>query len=139
MLKPPTLWAAFALFLAWTGAGSAEVIIASSNNPKALLNDTVRGVLGKEHAAVSALSKARVTRLSKEPRVSRNRTSGALRYDADFLVDLPFETGGEAWACLAEALYFEARGESVKGIFAVGEVILNRVATVPSRIPSIIS
>jgi spore germination cell wall hydrolase CwlJ-like protein len=29
--------------------------------------------------------------------------------------------------CLAEALYFEARGETVKGQFAVAEVILNRV------------
>ena len=32
-------------------------------------------------------------------------------------------------ACLSEALYFEARGESVKGQFAVAEVILNRVAS----------
>jgi spore germination cell wall hydrolase CwlJ-like protein len=31
------------------------------------------------------------------------------------------------WQCLAEALYFEARGESVKGQFAVAEVIMNRV------------
>jgi spore germination cell wall hydrolase CwlJ-like protein len=29
--------------------------------------------------------------------------------------------------CLAEALYFEARGETVRGQFAVAEVILNRV------------
>ena len=31
------------------------------------------------------------------------------------------------WKCLAEALYFEARGEPIKGQFAVAEVILNRV------------
>jgi len=31
------------------------------------------------------------------------------------------------WYCLAEALYFEARGESLKGQIAVAEVILNRV------------
>ncbi len=31
------------------------------------------------------------------------------------------------WQCLAEALYFEARGESIKGQFAVAEVIMNRV------------
>lgn len=30
------------------------------------------------------------------------------------------------WQCLSEALYFEARGESVKGQFAVAEVIMNR-------------
>jgi len=31
------------------------------------------------------------------------------------------------WYCLAEALYFEARGESLRGQVAVAEVILNRV------------
>ena len=31
------------------------------------------------------------------------------------------------WRCLTEALYFEARGESLKGQIAVAEVILNRV------------
>ena len=31
------------------------------------------------------------------------------------------------WKCLAEALYFEARGEPAQGQFAVAEVILNRV------------
>jgi spore germination cell wall hydrolase CwlJ-like protein len=35
--------------------------------------------------------------------------------------------GGPEWTCLTEALYFEARGESVTGQFAVAEVILNRV------------
>lgn len=35
--------------------------------------------------------------------------------------------GGSDWQCLTEALYFEARGESLRGIFAVAEVILNRV------------
>ncbi len=39
----------------------------------------------------------------------------------------PKATGGSEWRCLAEALYFEARGETVKGQFAVAEVIMNRV------------
>ncbi|WP_404818177.1 cell wall hydrolase [Roseobacter sinensis] len=39
----------------------------------------------------------------------------------------PPATGGPELECLAEALYFEARGETVKGQFAVAEVILNRV------------
>ena len=38
----------------------------------------------------------------------------------------PFLEGDKQWACLAEALYFEARGESTAGQFAVAEVILNR-------------
>lgn len=35
--------------------------------------------------------------------------------------------GDSEWHCLTEALYFEARGESLRGVFAVAEVILNRV------------
>ena len=38
----------------------------------------------------------------------------------------PFHAGGAEWKCLTEALYFEARGESVRGQVAVAEVILNR-------------
>lgn len=36
-------------------------------------------------------------------------------------------SGGPQWRCLTEALYFEARGESLAGQVAVAEVILNRV------------
>jgi spore germination cell wall hydrolase CwlJ-like protein len=50
-----------------------------------------------------------------------------LRYDRDWLDALPEAAGGRDWRCLTEALYFEARGEPVKGQFAVAEVILNRV------------
>ena len=39
----------------------------------------------------------------------------------------PRRQGRSNWKCLAEALYFEARGETVKGQFAVAEVIMNRV------------
>ncbi|GLQ34573.1 hypothetical protein GCM10007939_08560 [Amylibacter marinus] len=39
---------------------------------------------------------------------------------------LPQASGDAEWACLTEALYFEARGESLSGIFAVAEVIVNR-------------
>lgn len=39
----------------------------------------------------------------------------------------PIERVKPGWKCLAEALYFEARGESAQGQTAVAEVILNRV------------
>ncbi|MBN8630702.1 MAG: cell wall hydrolase [Rhodobacterales bacterium] len=45
----------------------------------------------------------------------------------DWLMDQPRPTGDEQWQCLTEALYFEARGESLEGQIAVAEVILNRV------------
>ncbi|WP_299146243.1 cell wall hydrolase [uncultured Tateyamaria sp.] len=46
----------------------------------------------------------------------------------------PKANGGPQWRCLSEALYFEARGETVKGQFAVAEVIMNRVKS--ARFPS---
>jgi len=55
------------------------------------------------------------------------RGASKVRYDAAWLAAQPAPTGGKQWQCLAEALYFEARGETVKGQFAVAEVILNRV------------
>jgi spore germination cell wall hydrolase CwlJ-like protein len=50
-------------------------------------------------------------------------------YSKAYLRSLPVAKGGKEWACLTEALYFEARGETVKGQFAVSEVILNRVSS----------
>ncbi|WP_333814671.1 cell wall hydrolase [Tabrizicola sp.] len=45
----------------------------------------------------------------------------------DWLMSRPEPTGDAQWECLTEALYFEARGESLEGQVAVAEVILNRV------------
>jgi spore germination cell wall hydrolase CwlJ-like protein len=45
----------------------------------------------------------------------------------DWLMAQPVPEGDAEWQCLTEAIYFEARGESLKGQVAVAEVILNRV------------
>jgi len=45
----------------------------------------------------------------------------------DWLDSQPPITGDADWTCLAEAIYFEARSESIEGQLAVAEVILNRV------------
>ena len=44
-------------------------------------------------------------------------------------IDMPDADDREPLECLAEAIYFEARGEPVRGQFAVAEVILNRVVS----------
>jgi len=53
--------------------------------------------------------------------------------------------GGAQWSenearCLAEAMYFEARGESLRGQLAVGRVVMNRVAsdTYPNTICGVV-
>ena len=50
-----------------------------------------------------------------------------VKYNLSWLDSQPEPEGGPQWRCLSEALYFEARGETVKGQFAVAEVIMNRV------------
>ncbi len=55
------------------------------------------------------------------------RPETEIDYSRDWLEQQDAIKGGPEWRCLAEALYFEARGESVRGQFAVAEVILNRV------------
>lgn len=45
----------------------------------------------------------------------------------DWLMSRPEPSGDAEWTCLTEAIYFEARGESLEGQIAVAEVILNRV------------
>lgn len=86
-------------------------------------------VLGNERSALSVVSDARMAQLTSLPPASERGipTAPVVIYDTDFLDSLPTASGDAQWECLAEALYFEARGESVRGQFAVGEVILNRV------------
>ena len=54
---------------------------------------------------------------------------------------LPSPRGNAQWRCLTEALYFEARGETVEGQYAVAEVILNRVdnANYPDTICGVVN
>jgi hypothetical protein len=70
--------------------------------------------------ALRALSRG----LSYTPEPTRRGPSRALSWEA--LAEVPAD-GDAAWRCLAEALYFEARGETLAGMVAVGEVVLNRV------------
>lgn len=119
-----------------SGAAFAEVTVSQSNDPRAVIGQQFRTLLGAEHAAVSALPEAQRTALAIGSLTAAPRVKGkpkakaepvALSYTHDFLASLPAPQGDAQWECLTKALYFEARGESLKGQFAVAEVILNRV------------
>ncbi len=87
-------------------------------------------LLGQERAAIQQVPDVRIAVLTAVPPASARNILTApdiITYDVAFLNGQPTASGGEQWRCLAEALYFEARGESVRGMFAVGEVIMNRV------------
>ena len=116
-----------------SGAGFAEVTVSQSNDPTANLAGAMSSMLGAEHKAVAAIPGKRLASLAKGPDVpaSRGKKGKAgdlslIRYDAGWLAGQPSPQGDAEWQCLTTALYFEARGESLKGQFAVAEVILNR-------------
>lgn len=63
-----------------------------------------------------------------KPQKSREPAAApTVSFSRSWIDSQPKANGDEEWRCLSEALYFEARGETVKGQFAVGEVIVNRV------------
>ena len=67
---------------------------------------------------------ARLQEMVAQP-VSASETD--VKFSTAWIDSQPKAEGNAELQCLAEALYFEARGETVKGQFAVAEVIMNRV------------
>ncbi|TNJ41979.1 cell wall hydrolase [Phaeobacter sp. B1627] len=81
----------------------------------------------QEQSTLQAAPKERMQRFLGGKRNSRTKAVTKVKFTRAFLDSRPEASGGSEFECLAEALYFEARGETVKGQFAVAEVILNRV------------
>jgi hypothetical protein len=107
----------------------ADAFLSTSNDPRAIERDEapiaarlreLNGPGGMAYRARAGLPASRLLRSDESGR----RT---LRLEAGWIDGLPRATGGKAWRCLTEAIYFEARGEPVRGQVAVAEVILNRV------------
>lgn len=85
------------------------------------LADLLRRV---EAQGLNTISAERMQTLVRAP---RSAEAGSVEFTRSWIDAQPAVQGGAEWQCLTEALYFEARGETVKGMFAVAEVILNRV------------
>ena len=98
----------------------------ASDRSAAVPSVELEAALRHENAMVSAIPLSRVAVLTS-PRPEQRPKGSQVRYSGRWLRSLAKPTGGKQWACLAEAIYFEARGEPVEGQFAVAEVILNRV------------
>lgn len=116
--------------LAFAGPVSADVTVSLSNDPSAALGAELSALFDQEHRGLTSVHTDTVAKLSMRPK-PRGKASKApvIDYSRKYLNELPKVSGGEEWACLTQALYFEARGEKVKGQFAVAEVILNRVSS----------
>jgi Cell Wall Hydrolase len=127
---------------AWAGAANADVTLTNSNAPVAILDAQLTQLFGNERAALGAVDPTHLLTLQTKP--TRRRLWGRVpefSYTRDFLAQQPVASGNEQWRCLSEALYFEARGEDVKGQYAVAEVILNRTdsASFPDTVCKVVN
>ncbi|QPM89062.1 cell wall hydrolase [Pseudooceanicola algae] len=91
----------------------------------ALAQNPMTDAMDAEQKAMETVPQGRLAALLKTPEAVAS-DAVKVSYTRDWLAAQPAGAGGDQFQCLAEALYFEARGESVKGQFAVAEVILNR-------------
>lgn len=115
------------------GAAFADVTVSHSNDPTAAIGGQMAMVLGAERQALDALPEQKLNELAVGPKIETRTTAGkkaaepvVIKYDDAWLAALPAPTGDAEWECLRKAIYFEARGETLKGQFAVAEVVLNR-------------
>ncbi len=139
---------AAALFAIVAGAAQADTSETSPDHPG------ITRVMAQEHMMLRSASGARIAELTDvarpKPRdgesapadvavtvASRNVGDEALpaqakaaltapRLDIGTLDALPPAQGNAEWQCLAQAIYFESRGEPLDGQIAVAEVVLNR-------------
>jgi spore germination cell wall hydrolase CwlJ-like protein len=96
--------------------------------------------LSREQSALGALTASLRPRARSEEVVASSRNAATdpapapapaatpARLDFRALDAMPRTSGGAEWQCLAEAVYFESRGEPIEGQVAVAEVVLNRVS-----------
>jgi len=130
-MKPRRLIVTLGLTLAM-GAGplSADVSF-STSTPSVTVDIGIRlgALMGVEATSLSGVSGDRLRQIGT-PFVGRQDASDSVTshiLSAEALDALPRPRGNSQWRCMTEALYFEARGETIEGQYAVAEVILNRV------------
>lgn len=80
-----------------------------------------------EKQGLNATGSKRLRELLTRPRAAKAAQATKVEFSRSWVDAQPQPKRTDEWRCLAEALYFEARGETVKGQFAVAEVIMNRV------------
>ena len=102
------------------GLALAGLVVAQ---PAIASESAVREAFDRAEVALASLPQGRLKAMVTEPEAQALPAS----LSRSWIESQPSAEGDEQWRCLAEALYFEARGETVKGQFAVAEVILNRV------------
>jgi spore germination cell wall hydrolase CwlJ-like protein len=128
------------LLLAMAGGLRAEVTVSQSNDPAASVDLGLVTLLGQERSALESVAPKRISAITTAPRPAQSQGAPVV-VTAEWLAAQPVPTGGPELQCLTEALYHEARGETLQGQVAVAEVILNRVQDVsfPSSVCGVVN
>ena len=116
-------WKSQLLAVVAVAAGALVPALASDSDPSA---SPFGAALMQEHSGLGAMGSAKLSAISVLPKMRKSAPDSFERSVA-WLSAQPVPKQDAEWTCLTEALYFEARGESIYGQFAVAEVILNRV------------
>lgn len=124
--------------------GLAVLLLVTPAAAQDALESRLSALLGQERTALAMVPDARLSALTTIPSAADRNISTSpqpVTYTNAFLAKMPTVRGNAQWRCFAEALYFEARGETTEGLFAVGEVILNRVdsAAYPNTLCGVIN
>ena len=121
--------AAASLALASTTASAAPAEATYANALPVVASPVhVSRVLIADEAIRAADTKSTADTASDEKPAARNDVELHQRLDQLVRDHVDVATDEERW-CLAGAVYFEARGESLEGQLAVAEVVLNRAAS----------
>jgi spore germination cell wall hydrolase CwlJ-like protein len=111
------------------GAITADRLLELGGRPPAVPLDAQHSAPQPPIMAMTVVpdEQARVEAAQRVSAAAVNGLGIAPPLSEDQLDMMPRVSGGSEWECLTQALYFEARGESISGQIAVAEVILNRV------------
>lgn len=118
----------FKLFSTVSFIVAISLSLGTSLSAEALVPDATKALRKEEARGLNAVPSTRLASLLSAPKQKSD-----VKFSRDWLAAQEPATGNANWSCLTEALYFEARGETLKGQFAVAEVIMNRVKS--SRFP----
>ncbi len=123
------------LRLGLAAACIAASVTAAISDTSQSAGNTLRAA---EERGLRAVPSDRLQAMLTEPKVAAD---SPVKMSRSWVDAQPAASGNAHWRCLSEALYFEARGETVKGQFAVAEVIMNRVksARFPDNVCGVIN
>ena len=116
---------------------TAAAVVATALSPMVASAETgLKGLFQREQSSLNKVSSTRLQTMLTGERPTKKKKAKQLpfAFSRAWVDAQPEPQGGDNWRCLSEALYFEARGETVRGQFAVAEVIMNRVKS--ARFPS---